>query len=681
LADVWETARQAMMAAALNSVARPFSAEWIEYEQIRDARGGQVISQRVRTTRALTAHAFRSVPAAVLAREGFVQDDGGDAVYFAPDLMTLLSEEFAGTHCLRLVAHEGGDERLIGVAFEPAGRARGRRDITGRFWIDRGTAELRFIEFGYTNVPVYDDGTRASGRIDFVHLATGEWLVERWYIVTPRVGNAPQGVQLRTGTTVATARPQVQGFQETGGWVARVRRQDTLVYAARERALVAQITTDGKVLGTSGAMLRLEGTDYEATADSGGRLRLLDVLPGRYRARLHTPLMDSLGMSPVLRMLTVRPTDTLYTLYLPSGDEVMAHACGGKAAHGTSGMLRGRLRGTNGAAIASVAVTAMWQGASESDPRRTDGRAGAVATLSDSLGLWMLCGIPRGRSLRVRAQGDEWIAVGETVIVGDRLVETVALNPAVAGAVGPRETDADPGLLEVSTVTADGRALPDVEVTVLPADGRDRVLRTNDRGRAVAVNLQPGDAEVRTRRVGFRPGRVRVAIARGRNTVPIILSAAAAPILDTVRILGNRRVSARLDEFETRRMRREATVSLTTYDIDRRQATETWELLSGLAGVRVVRDVGEHGVFAVSARGGGIEAGGSKVAMCFLAVFLNGLPVSSGAAKAAYDLTLLPRPELIYGIEVFAGGATLPPRLAGAVAFDRACGAIAIWEK
>ena len=57
---------------------------------------------------------FESLPADSLVHYGFVQSDGRDQMYYAPDAGVLLSDPFLDTHCFRLAS---GREGLVGLAF------------------------------------------------------------------------------------------------------------------------------------------------------------------------------------------------------------------------------------------------------------------------------------------------------------------------------------------------------------------------------------------------------------------------------------------------------------------------------------------------------------------------------------------------------------------------------------
>lgn len=74
VARVWEEARKALLASGMTDDAAPLVAEWIEYERTLDATARFVRHQRVRSTKTVTTHAFRSVPASQLAEQGYVVD-------------------------------------------------------------------------------------------------------------------------------------------------------------------------------------------------------------------------------------------------------------------------------------------------------------------------------------------------------------------------------------------------------------------------------------------------------------------------------------------------------------------------------------------------------------------------------------------------------------------------------
>ena len=95
-------------------------------------------------------------------------------------------------------------------------------------------------------------------------------------------------------------------------------RRDSLLYQLNGSQVVVQLLERDTVVRARDATLTLDGTDYTASADARGRIELWPVLPGRYRARIRTPLMDSLGMSPIERDVEARTDLGADTLTLPA---------------------------------------------------------------------------------------------------------------------------------------------------------------------------------------------------------------------------------------------------------------------------------------------------------------------------------------------------------------------------
>jgi hypothetical protein len=190
--------------------------------------------------------------------------------------------------------------------------------------------------------------------------------------------------------------------------------------------------------------------------------------------------------------------------------------------------------------------------------------------------------------------------------------------------------------------------------------------------------------------VGFKPGQLAVSVEAGRNTVPILLSDAVMPSLDTVRIVGGKRVSGRLDEFNTRYLRHEATASFNQADIAKVNPVDTWQMLSRVSAMKFIPASANGGLFAVSNRG--MEVGRLGGVPCYMAVMVDGvvlvgLPQTVTTPDGTVvvvgdpvDMMQLPPPDQIHGIEVFAGPGSIPPKYNGA-GNDKQCGLIAIWTR
>jgi hypothetical protein len=212
-AILWEEARKALATTEWTEREAAFLFEHALYERQLDARTLQVLSAARRTER--VRQTFHTLPVERLLEDGFVQRTDSVTDYFGPDAAVLLSDRFLEQHCLRVQDTDDGTGALVGLAFEPVGR---RSGIRGTLWLERSTAELRHLEFTYPNPPVRVPSDDIGGRIEFARLPTGEWIIQRWWIRTPRIG-IEQG---RTAAGQQADRAVLVGLNEHGGEVLGV---------------------------------------------------------------------------------------------------------------------------------------------------------------------------------------------------------------------------------------------------------------------------------------------------------------------------------------------------------------------------------------------------------------------------------------------------------------------------
>jgi outer membrane receptor for ferrienterochelin and colicin len=166
--------------------------------------------------------------------------------------------------------------------------------------------------------------------------------------------------------------------------------------------------------------------------------------------------------------------------------------------------------------------------------------------------------------------------------------------------------------------------------------------------------------------------------------VPVILSAANLPQLDTVRIVGNeRKATGRLDEFETRRLNAAATRSITRAEIQARNPVDAWQMITNVPSVKIAEQGGL--VIARSMRVETVSLNKKSDKPCYMRAMVDGvlLPEDAsvdGSANMATNLANLPAPDQIHGIEVFAGPASIPAQYGGS-GTNKWCGLIAVWTR
>jgi hypothetical protein len=172
---------------------------------------------------------IQSAPPEQLEREGFVVVDEAGWTYHGPDADALISDPFLRTHCFETKTGHGETEGLIGLAFTPA-RGRTLPDISGTLWIDRQSALLHHLDFTYTRLPQEVVAQRAGGRIEFLRVPSGAWIVRDWVIRMPLAA-------MKERLMAMGSHPEVVGFRETGGSALEIKtRTGTILYGAEPAA-------------------------------------------------------------------------------------------------------------------------------------------------------------------------------------------------------------------------------------------------------------------------------------------------------------------------------------------------------------------------------------------------------------------------------------------------------------
>jgi hypothetical protein len=423
VARLWEEARKAITATQLSDRGKPLTATWYRYERDMDSLARVVRKQTVSTTTAVTQRPFISDPPESLARLGYVVDIEGEIFFRAPDADALLSDSFAGMHCFHVEPPRRDQMHLVGVGFRPAREREGIRDIEGTFWLDRNTAELRYLEFRFTNMIAAYANAGAGGRVEFLRLPTGHWLVSRWYLRMPLVKARP-GQSFRNAL-----RSEPIYFAEaihiTGGEVTEVRRDGVLLHKGGGATVDVEVVSRDSLVAVAGTTVDFDGTGYLARVDSTGRARLEHVLPGRYQVRVASLEMVEAGIPAVSQAIEVREQRDAAAEHfeLPSSADLLQRACGPEVARRAEAMVFGTVRGGRGESVGGAVVTAGWQRFAKPGGDVLLARDEFRDVTADEFGRWRLCGVPRDQLLTVRAT------------VGSRKYDAVQVHTAAARAL------------------------------------------------------------------------------------------------------------------------------------------------------------------------------------------------------------------------------------------------------
>lgn len=403
VARLWEEARKAITATQLSARGKPLTATWYRYERDMDSLARVVRKQTVSTTTAVTSRPFTSDPPESLARLGYVIDSDGEIYFRAPDADALLSDSFAGTHCFHVEPPRRDQMQLVGVGFRPARERQGIRDIEGTFWLDRNTAELRFLEFRFTNMIAAYSNAGAGGRVEFLRLPTGHWLVSRWYLQMPLVkGRAGQSFR---GAVSSEPRYFAESIRFTGGEVTEVRRDGVLLHKGGGATVDVEVVSRDSLVALAGTTVDFDGTGYLARVDSAGRARLEHVLPGRYQVKVASLDMIEAGIPPVSQAIEVREQRDAAAEHfeLPPSTDLLQRACGPEVARRAEVLVFGTVRGGRGESVAGAVVTVGWKKFSAAGGEVLLGRDEFRDVTADELGRWRLCGVPRDQLITVRA--------------------------------------------------------------------------------------------------------------------------------------------------------------------------------------------------------------------------------------------------------------------------------------
>jgi len=214
---LWEQARGALVAARLSESSGSLNVHLMRVEGRVDAmryyapeKVGHPVPEIDSTSYRdwIADRVFAATSTDTLENAGYVRRlPNGNVVYDAPSADALLDDRFLQSHCFGVVGSPKEHDDWIGIAFTPRKTRDSVVDVAGVLWLDRSTAELRRLEFTYTNLPpeshrlctIPRNGNNpicqsfaekglnrfgVGGEADLVRLASGEWLVARLNIFT-----------------------------------------------------------------------------------------------------------------------------------------------------------------------------------------------------------------------------------------------------------------------------------------------------------------------------------------------------------------------------------------------------------------------------------------------------------------------------------------------------------------
>jgi hypothetical protein len=382
-AILWGEIAKALSASTIAEQANaiPLRAQGFRRELLRD--GSPV--REWRTTASLHGGKFYATPppASLMAR-GFVVAGQDSVSYFAPDAELLLSDEFVATHCFR--AREG-PAGLVGLAFELESR-RTVVDVTGTLWVHRESGELRFLEFTYVGLPRDLQKLGLGGRVDYLRLPGGAWIVSSWFVRAPILDAVPARTDSRVHTKVvgrgnALPRPPAlhhAGFTEVGGRISVA----TESVPPKLAVIVGQAIDSTTQTGLNGVVVRLAGGfDDSVVTDASGAFVLLVSAHGQHELIADHPKLILPG-AKLSQTVNLSLGDTSRVEFTVPGARTLAQPFCGRR-NDRAGLV-GRVLDGTGNAVTEVAIRAEW--------RTATGARKEEKARSEAGGLYALCNLP-----------------------------------------------------------------------------------------------------------------------------------------------------------------------------------------------------------------------------------------------------------------------------------------------
>jgi hypothetical protein len=220
-AAVWEEVRKALAAAVWTERQQSYKYRTLAFVREWDEGRHEVLAEVNDTVFGRAPTPFASVPATELAAHGYIVAAAESIAYYGLDGVVLQDSTFLESHCFGLARRSVRGVGQIGLSFRPEP---GRRlpDVRGVLWLDDASAELRALEFSYTNVPEGVRDERIGGTVEFLRLPSGAWIIRRWELRMPQL--VAQIVGAAYG--VSQRRVRVRGFRDNGGVVLEIHALD-----------------------------------------------------------------------------------------------------------------------------------------------------------------------------------------------------------------------------------------------------------------------------------------------------------------------------------------------------------------------------------------------------------------------------------------------------------------------
>jgi hypothetical protein len=438
-----------------------------------------------------------------------------------------------------------------------------------------------------------------------------------------------------------------------------------LVFLAATHAAGQAVTVQGLVYDSlhhhplANAVVSL--ASKVAATDSMGRFVVSGIIPGEYRATAQHDVIDRLGIPAIGAAVRITDGRSPVLLVIPSFSGLWRLACGPTPPLSDTGFIFGTVRSRD---RQRVMVFGSWidlavNGVRVLQKRRT------LEVAADSLGNFALCGVPTGTAVAIRATADG--AESGEFSLGPLDPERIARRDLILGMPLSMVIAAGRGASIKGIVLADSGRRPIVGADVsLVQAGRSTI--TNERGEFAFNDLLPGSDRLHARRLGYAATEVRVDIEEAeRRQIDIVM--APVTILDSVAVTAHESVrDEALRLFEEHR-RMGLGRFLSPEELQAARGRKLSELINQWPGLRVASSPGDS--YPQSTRGVKSIVGEG----CDVAVFFDGRLLDP---KTDRDLDHIAPPDILAGVEWYAGVSTVPPEYAR---LNNHCGVLVLHSK
>ena len=406
-ANLWIEIRKALAASALTEAQGLVPLDVELYERVLD-RNGSVVSEKTEQRTRLARRPITGISVEQLdtTRRG---ESFGESVYRAPEVSSLVSDQFIKTHCFAAIRGYGAENGLTGLEFRPM-RTGGAPDLAGVLWLDPARNSLKTLAFDWVNLPIPLRVARTMGRLEFQQLPNGHWIVPRWYIRMPRVAQTtPSGL-----TAPAGVRDSLVGYQEAGGTAQPAGSTRPAVAAASERP-EAESPNQGMITGvvldsTTGLALRgvqVSLGQYKTATSQGGRYEL--AVNGAVSDKLifDHPRLRLFRVAGRVQNVSVAPGSRAYaSVIVPSFATIRRQLCGqNETGTESQGMVVGYVRDGAGNPISNAHVWATWRllWIEQNGRLVSTNQQRTAETDTGPDGSYVLCGFTRNAQITARA--------------------------------------------------------------------------------------------------------------------------------------------------------------------------------------------------------------------------------------------------------------------------------------